>query len=285
MNKNKSKSIETAHAKLMLNLGCGVRTHVDWINIDWSLKLRFSKVPFLRQLTDCPVGVTIHDLRKGIPFGDATVDVVYSSHVLEHIQRGDARLFVQEMFRVLKPGGIIRIVVPDLESAARKYLDSLSAIRTEVADQAIIDQYEWSTIFLLDQMVRVTSGGEMLRWLKEHHDSGVIDSFEGTLKEIAKSASIGSPRKGLKKLIFDFFRPSNPSASGELHKWMYDEFSLQRLLQSCGFTYVKNMGYLESNIDAWPDFCLDNNPDFSVYQPDSIWMEGIKSFDGLIKVG
>lgn len=70
--------------------------------------------------------ILIHDLRKRLPFPDRSVDYVYTSHVLEHLAAADARKLIEEVFRVLKPGGMVRLVVPDLAYGARGYLDALA---------------------------------------------------------------------------------------------------------------------------------------------------------------
>jgi predicted SAM-dependent methyltransferase len=59
------------------------------------------------------------DLRRGIPFPDATVSKIYSSHFLEHLSFAEGQLFLGECVRVLKPGGVFSICVPN----ARIYLD------------------------------------------------------------------------------------------------------------------------------------------------------------------
>jgi predicted SAM-dependent methyltransferase len=83
-----------------LNLGCGNRYHPAWVNMDLHPRGR---------------GVPIYDLAQGIPMDDSSFDVVYHSHVLEHIPSLAALPFIQECCRVLRPGGILRVVVPDLE--------------------------------------------------------------------------------------------------------------------------------------------------------------------------
>ena len=57
-----------------------------------------------------------------IPEQDDSVDVLYSSHMMEHIEKQDARLFLNETRRVLKPGGIVRIAVPDIHYHVENYL-------------------------------------------------------------------------------------------------------------------------------------------------------------------
>lgn len=64
------------------------------------------------------------DVREGLGWPDASVAVVYSSHFIEHLTRDDARAFLRECYRVLAPGGICRIVTPDLHAWARQYIDA-----------------------------------------------------------------------------------------------------------------------------------------------------------------
>lgn len=83
---------------IKLNLGCVSRFHLDWINVYFTSTVR---------------DVIVANLCKGIPFPDQTFDIVYHSHLLEHFSKSDAAGFVNECHRVLRPGGIIRVVVPD----------------------------------------------------------------------------------------------------------------------------------------------------------------------------
>lgn len=53
------------------------------------------------------------DVKQGIPCQDNDVDIINHSHLLEHLDRIEGFRFLKECYRVLKPGGIIRISVPD----------------------------------------------------------------------------------------------------------------------------------------------------------------------------
>lgn len=116
---------------MKLNLGCGSRTPRGWVNVDYSLGARFMKVPILRLLNgklhifniDWSDEIVIHDLRKEFPWADNSIDVVYSSHTLEHLSREEGRFFLQECHRVLKKGGLFRVIVPDLRALISKYLN------------------------------------------------------------------------------------------------------------------------------------------------------------------
>lgn len=90
--------------KLMLNIGCGRRKLPGFVNID------VIRGADLR-----------HDVRTGIPQGDGTVDVVYSEHFLEHLTQQDGLRFLRECRRVLKPGGVVRIAMPDLDELVERY--------------------------------------------------------------------------------------------------------------------------------------------------------------------
>jgi SAM-dependent methyltransferase len=99
---------------------------------DWSLYLRIRRRPLLSKLAavalsderrakmdSLPKNIVCHDLRQGIPYPDNSADVVYHSHIFEHLDRAYAGGFLLEIKRVLKPGGIHRIVVPDFDSWPR----------------------------------------------------------------------------------------------------------------------------------------------------------------------
>ncbi len=127
---------------IRLNLGCGMTGLEGWINMDadplipfrFALRglqplirrgfLPFSPTTFeyyLRNPTP-PDFMLWNFARKRLPFGDESVDAVFSSHALEHFPRFVGRQILGEVHRVLRPGGVVRIVVPDIQSLARRYL-------------------------------------------------------------------------------------------------------------------------------------------------------------------
>ena len=64
------------------------------------------------------------DVCTRLPFPDESVDIIYSSHMLEHLSLEDFRLALCEIKRILKPGGVFRSVIPDLEVSIKDYLAS-----------------------------------------------------------------------------------------------------------------------------------------------------------------
>lgn len=72
-----------------------------------------------------------YDVRKGLPFADASVRYIYSSHTFEHFTGSESRVIAKECFWVLAPQGILRIVDPDLERIAREYLADQSPLAAQ----------------------------------------------------------------------------------------------------------------------------------------------------------
>jgi len=115
----------TGAAELKLNIGCGTSGIEGWVNIDNSPSVLLSRLPLGRRIfhtPDWPHGVRRADVRKRIPFPDSSVSCIYSSHTFEHFTYEESRAVARECFRVLRPGGVLRIVVPDLGIMVRDYL-------------------------------------------------------------------------------------------------------------------------------------------------------------------
>ena len=72
--------------------------------------------------------------RKWNRFKDASVDVVYASHLFEHLSLSSANLFLAESYRCLKPGGVIRVVVPDLYQICKKYINEYDGGKTDTTE-------------------------------------------------------------------------------------------------------------------------------------------------------
>lgn len=115
---------------LKLNLGCGSHVPSGWVNVDYALGAWVAKLPVFSLINkkfklinfDWSDNIILHDLRKKFPWKDNSVDAIYSSHTLEHLSKAEGRNFLRECHRVLKPNGIIRIIVPDLKATINKYM-------------------------------------------------------------------------------------------------------------------------------------------------------------------
>ncbi|BAQ65666.1 CmcI family methyltransferase [Geminocystis sp. NIES-3709] len=247
--------------RIWLNLGCGSCFHPDWTNID-----------FYRT----GEGVIAHNLLKGIPFPDNSFEVVYHSHLLEHLPKNEAQPFLQECYRVLQSKGIIRVVIPNLEQIVRLYLTSLEKALEGSKEDA--DNYNWLMLEMYDQVVRNESGGDMKRYLAQNpipNEKFIIERF-GVEGEMLINAFKGRnfPYVSLAQL--------NPTQigqfrqGGEVHQWMYDRYSLRILLETVGFVDVKVCRADESRIIDFNTYHLDVLPDGRVRKSDSLFMEAIK---------
>jgi len=92
---------------LKLHLGCGPKIKKNWINIDFSPQ----------------ADITI-DMRETLPFQDNSCSIIYSEHFLEHLDYPYPALsFLKECYRILEPGGIFSIGVPDSKWPIAGYTD------------------------------------------------------------------------------------------------------------------------------------------------------------------
>jgi SAM-dependent methyltransferase len=112
--------------ELKLNIGCGTSGIAGWCNIDDSPTVLLSRIPLGRRLFRTPAwprDVRRIDVLRGLPFAESSVSYIYSSHLLQGVTYEDSLRLVKECFRVLRPIGLLRIAVPDLERAIKDYLD------------------------------------------------------------------------------------------------------------------------------------------------------------------
>ena len=277
-----------------LNAGCGSKFHPDWTNID---------------LMHPSPDVISHNLIKGIPFEDNTFDVVYNAHFLEHLPKYAAPAFINECARVLRPGGIIRIVVPDLENIAREYLRALDEVE-QSCNRETSANYEWIMLELFDQFVRTSSGGEMAETLKSEClvNENYIFERMGLSGMSIRNTFLQRERKRSFKSLYQKFRgitftevmstisklskrllPSKRKRieafrnGGEVHQWMYDRYSLGKLLQKFDFEDIAVKSATESNIPEWNTYQLDSI-DGILFDPVSLFLEARKriSYDNSI---
>jgi predicted SAM-dependent methyltransferase len=275
-----------------LNLGCGSHFNPQWVNVDF---------------TKTGEGVIAHNLLNGIPFGDSTFEVVYHSHVLEHFPKEDAIKFIKECYRVLKPGGTIRIAIPDLEQIVNNYSRLFAKGMADPDNKKIRADYDWIMTEMYDQTVRNQSGGEMLKYLSKGtlenenfvyqrigHEGymirqGMIQAGNNQPKKVSVARRIyriirriispGNFKRSFLKLFFHkeykLIELGRFRLSGEIHQWMYDIYSLSNLLRDAGFKNIEKKNFDESSIPRWKSFSLDEIND-AIRKPDSLFAEAVK---------
>ena len=270
-----------------LNVGCGSKFHNNWVNVD---------------MVSTSPDVIATNLIKGIPFPNNTFDVVYHSQVLEHIPKSDASGFIRECLRVLSPGGIVRIVVPDLENIVDEYKKCLQENLNNPTELSEAN-YNWVLLEMYDQTVRNYSGGQMNEYINQPKlvNEKYIISRIG-INRISNNSHTGNTGKNYKKIFTSLlsFKPEYIQKAkqkigrkfkglfqskksrvgefrlgGEVHMWMYDRYSLSRLLKQCGFEEVSIKNPFESDIPKWSEYELDVK-EGKVYDPTSLFIEARK---------
>ena len=235
---------------IVLNLGCGTKTSDRCVNLDWARHLRIARGRFLKLLARAILSraefqrfatvsksIVCHNLKHGIPYPNGSVDAVYHSHVLEHIDRVDVEAFLREIFRVLKPGGIHRICVPDLAVIVERYRESLN----------IYDR---------------TSG-------EGDHDKKIAAIIEQSVRrESAGSAQRPPFRRWIENLIMGDARKR-----GETHQWMYDRCNILEPLTRVGFVNIATRQFNQSEIPDWKEFGLEVDAAGGEYKPLSLYVE------------
>jgi SAM-dependent methyltransferase len=253
---NRSGSAGGARERTVVNLGCGDKAspHPHVVNVDWSIYLRFRSNPLLSWLPPLvldagrrqrylalPRNIVAHDIACGLPFADASIDVVYHSHMLEHLDRPRVPGFLAEVRRVLKPGGVHRIVVPDLEQLARQYLEDLARRAPAAA--------EWAG-----------------------HDARVAEIIEQSVRrEAAAARSLTGLRRRLYTLVFGDAR-----RRGETHQWLYDRVNLGALLLEAGYRDIAVEAFDSSRIGGWSGYGLDTDAAGRQYKPGSLYLEAAR---------
>jgi len=277
------------------NFGCGDHYRPGWINIDLGVSAD---------------GVIRHDVTRGVPMPDESCDLVYHSHLLEHLRRPDALPFMRECRRVLRPGGVLRVATPDLELIARLYLQKLEECLSGIGHSEA--DYDWMVLELLDQCVREAAGGNIATYLERDgipNEAFVCERVGAEARKLidrasaarrSESAGHGATRgdtaadvpqrvarlrgvlsrsrravltrvlgpAGLRALAVSRFR-----LGGEVHHWLYDRYSLARLMREAGFDGPVCQTANSSLVADWPRVNLDIAADGTVRKPDSLFME------------
>ena len=230
-----------------LNIACGSSyiKQPNWVNLDY----RISE------------GVKKANLLKKLPFKDLEFDAIYCSHFVEHIPLRKIDSFFQECFRVLRPDGVLRIVMPNYVFLCKEFIINFENKDFEKAD--------FIKILTLDQLIRTYRGGYLKEYLVNIHNSENQD-LKKYIQEI-----IGEDFEAMKKSsslldqlnISNFFRmieilwihsislflPSSFrdqnvsfASVGEKHAWLYDEESITKELEKNNFKDIFFPSFHES---------------------------------------
>ena len=159
-----------------INVGCGTNPTPGWLNLDNSSSVLVAQVPALMNVlgaTGLLSGFRLTFAKaaqaggirwanaKRLPVADASAEALYSSHMVEHLDPADMRLFLAEVQRVLVSGGILRLGVPDLAILVRNSLSNHDADRF-VADTLMAREPSRS---LRDRLIAIVMGHRGHAWM------------------------------------------------------------------------------------------------------------------------
>jgi len=159
-----------------VQFGCGFSVGEDWLNFDSSPPLRLERLPVLGGLLSrmsgnrqpLPAAVRYGDITTGLPVPAGTVKALSASHVLEHLSYEDFKSALRQAHVLLARGG--RLIVPDLEDRARRYVAALDAGRVKAGGAFLrscmlgAERRPKGPINLLRQMI----GGSAHQWMWDH---------------------------------------------------------------------------------------------------------------------
>ena len=156
--------------------GCGLSAPDGWLNFDVSPRLRAERVPVLAPCLRVagkvlyPMNVRYGDIVAGLPLEDASVCGAYASHVLEHMDRQSIEVALRNTFRMLRPQGTFRLVVPDLIWRASELLRGASVGEPDAADRFMCSSYlgEREPNKTLVARLRSVLGNSAHRWMYDY---------------------------------------------------------------------------------------------------------------------
>ena len=254
---------------------------------------------FLRECTNIKLvrlphakGGPVNHLRIGraLPLPDEAFDVAYFYHVLEHHTPEEAKRLLAEIYRILQPGGTLRISTPDLETACRNYLGQLECTLQQPTDANILN-YRWAVLHLIDQKVRMKPGGAILpmmragqfdpEFMRDHFGDAyghtrIGDGRNSIVTRLRRRSIMNLPYALLRRVLVSATR-HDPRVIGESDLMVTDRFSLHELLEDAGFIERRQMSFDRSDISGWDrlDFDRSNYGNYPL-EAGSLYMEARK---------
>jgi len=153
---------------LRVQYGAGWLAAPGWLNFDSSPSLWLERLPVVGGLIKInkdrfPEDILFGDIVKGLPIEPGSVASIYASHVLEHLCYDDFWLALANTYTALQPGGVFRLIVPDLEGRARRYLKNAEARDPAAASRFLEESF-------LGQKTAARSLTQRLRKMWGHSD-------------------------------------------------------------------------------------------------------------------
>ena len=174
---------------IKLNLGCGPVQPDGWVNVDGSMRAKLASRFSLLDRSLTRMGVLsptefsrqtkVLDLRKRLPFATDSVDCIYAGELWEHFEFEEGRKLTLECFRVLKPGGVLRVCVPDGDQFWRSYIEKLDRqLALPPARRDASELSRWIAMFFRDICTKRVFGsmGHFHKW--QYDEVQLVELFQ-----------------------------------------------------------------------------------------------------------
>ncbi len=171
--------------KKYVQFGSGLSCPASFDNYDASPTLRFERIPAIGRLytknaVRFPENTKYGDIVKGLPVTPASVSGVYCSHVLEHLTVAEFRTALRHVHSYLVPGGIFRLVMPDLQALCEEYVASSDSLRRFQLQQIL---------FLQRKVSRTGLSGLIQDWLGHDKHCWLWD-YDSTAAELVAAGFV-----------------------------------------------------------------------------------------------
>lgn len=201
----------------------------------------------------------IIDLRRAVlPFKDGSVKLIYTSHTIEHIQQAALDKLLSEIYRILYPGGILRIVTPDMDKAINAYKHK---------DWNFFELYRKSLSVRVDKGLLSPESLEMHNLFVQYFASysGRVDTAGGPIleKETVDRYLRRMDKYEFARWCVSQLEPGRVCA----HVNAFDYSKLENMLTKAGFEKVTRSDFRQSQVAKLrrPEFDLDYRKSFSLY--------------------
>ena len=234
----------------LVNIACGdvyIKNN-NWVNLDIISNNKY---------------VTKINLLNKLPFLDNSVDAIYCSHFLEHIPIDKVSNFLHECFRILKKGGVLRLVLPDFESLSKEYLKQVklkNKVKSKIVLLTIIDQCVRKkpggllNEFYKDLLIKKKEKNSEIKYLRflngvdfeiKNKSQRDFNSYIQKISSLLKIIFLNIWLKFIMMFLPKTFKEQNISLAriGELHHWIWDYYSLSDYLVKAGFSKTTRQKY------------------------------------------
>ena len=173
-------------SELKLHLGCGSDVRPGWVNLDLAPA----------HLEPTPNALFIaYDLRLDLPLRDNCCRLVYSSHFLEHLDLHHGVQMLRECHRVLRPGGVLRLCLPNFGALLKAYAAGDESYHELIAIREAMPEIEPQTETFVDHVNFAAHQNGEHKWIFDEEKIGLLLRHTGfsSVNSAAFDAAVDHP--------------------------------------------------------------------------------------------